>query len=261
MRKLSRCLLLFIAALSVHSCFIDGEITGIGICFFISLGIAVIAVIASLISDEKEKEKENERANANKIEDKSILSKITAKYGTPDKVIYTCDDRVKNSFMMFLRHNIIYAESRIVPFEQLSGCEIIDEAGTRYHLTSDAVIGNNGSVIGRSIAGGILAGSTGAVIGGLSANTNKPTSYQTTTHHYFALINLTDLNNPIIRVDCGEGGRDKAEEIRAIVMNITRNHNKPSSLSIADELNKLSVLMEQGVISQEEFNKLKEKLL
>lgn len=265
MKRLSRCLLLIYFALMVSSCFIDGEITDIGIGFFITLGSVVIlliyAFIKDSIDDEKRKIEEQKQLELNKKEDDSILSELSQKYGKPETVIKFSDNRIKTSFMVFENAQSIYACSQFIPFSQIDNCEIIDESGTRYHLTSDAVIGSNGSVVGRSVAGGLIAGPTGAIIGGLSANTNKPTSYKTTTHHYFAIINLKSLTNPILRIDCGENSREKAEQVRAIVMNIASNYNKLSSMSIADELNKLLLLKEQGILTQEEFEQQKKKLL
>lgn len=268
MKRLSRCSLLSLLALLTNSCFIDGQITGFGIWFFCFIGGFILLFIFAAIYDgrteKKRKAEEEAKSIADKAEDDSILSELIAKYGKPDKIILFSDNRIKNSFMVFSNAKNIYASTQIIPFQQLTDCEITDELGTRYHLTTEGVIGSgNGKIIGRSIAGGLIAGPTGAIIGGLSADkdSNKPTSYQTSTHHYFAVLSLSDLNNPIVKVDCGIDGREGAEEIRAIVMNIASKYNNPSSLSIADELNKLSALLEQGVISQTEFDKLKEKLL
>lgn len=199
-------------------------------------------------------------------ENSKQLSLLTATLGNPEKIIKTLDNSIEKAFIVFSSTSNIYYNSRAIPFSQLVSCDIKDDSYTTTTGTKQAITkSKNGSTLGRAVVGGILAGPAGAIIGG--ATSKKTTEIidntQTITHHhYYAIITTASTSNPIIKIDCGKKSK-LAQEIKAVVSGIIATQPKVNSSSpmIADELVKLAALKEQGILSQDEFDQQKQKLL
>jgi hypothetical protein len=127
------------------------------------------------------------------------------------------------------------------------------------------------SVIGRALLGGVLLGPVGAVVGGMTGIGDKT-------------LKVSDVDN-IISISYSQNDKDamilfscsnkkvkkvyeylkknfgskykKPEEIRFAEENKTDS----SKISIADELRKLKGLLDEGVLTNEEFEQEKNKLL
>lgn len=143
---------------------------------------------------------------------------------------------------------------------------------------------NRGSQIGGALIGGAIAGGVGAVIGGLSGS-KKTTSE---VKKIEIQIDVNDMNRPFHRITIvnfktsvpkngyayknhekkvahwydilrliikDNGQTDNKEKIKPIT---SKNEIKGS---VADEIIKLDKLHKDGIITQEEFNKQKAKLL
>lgn len=70
---------------------------------------------------------------------------------------------------------------------------------------------NTGSLAGRSIAGALIGGEAGAIIGGATAK--KETIFRQDNdkviHDYTLVVNVCDLNNPMLLIKIG---RDKKKQ-------------------------------------------------
>ena len=63
-------------------------------------------------------------------------------------------------------------------------------------------------------------------------------------------------------IEAKQNLKDKSEDEKKIISDIEQNPNIPNSNSnLIDQINDLNKLKEQGVISDEEFKKAKEKIL
>lgn len=149
-----------------------------------------------------------------------------------------------------------------VHFSDIVGCELIED---------NVVVSNTGLTGG--IVGGALFGATGAVVGTIAAKNSKEKVSELGVSLY-----TNDLNNPQIFVKFAGAGLNKntdqyrkliqiAREFNAAVSLIVRR-NEPasstvptSSLSNADEIRKYKQLFDDGIITQEEFETQKKKLL
>lgn len=223
-----------------------------------------------LENEIKAKEERSAEAAAKKKaeddENSKQLSLLTSTLGDPEKIIKTLDNSVEKAFIVFSSTCNIYCDSRVIPFSQLVSCDIKDDSYTTTTGTKQAITkSKNGSTLGRVVVGGLLAGPAGAIIGG--ATSKKTTEIidntQTITHHhYYAIITTVSTSNPIIKIDCGKKSK-LAQEIKAVVSGIIATQPKVNSGSpmIADELVKLAALKEQGILSQDEFEQQKQKLL
>lgn len=148
--------------------------------------------------------------------------------------------------------------------------------------------GNNvyNKSLGGAVVGGLLFGGVGAIVGG---NTAKATQNKEVSSMSIKIL-LKSTSNPTIILKIYDGATLKTKEsadrthyeglmkevtgikdIFSIIIDITDKHNtqaasRPtplmsSTVSIADEIAKLAKLKDAGILSEEEFNAQKKKIL
>lgn len=131
--------------------------------------------------------------------------------------------------------------------------------------------------VGRAIVGGVLFGGVGAIVGGVTGkNKNK-----NICNSLKLKITLNDLEEPAIYVDYVTSPTKKdgfvyktiaesaqnAVSILSIILEenskqLNNNNNNPNSeFSVADEILKFKSLLDQGIVTQEEFDLKKKELL
>lgn len=147
--------------------------------------------------------------------------------------------------------------------------EIVEDNVT----TIDKSVGNT---IGKSLVGGAIAGSTGAIIGGASANSSVNTMPEKIAIKFY----IKDVNSPsyILKIldsssySSKAAKKDFANAAKPFAMNICDtinsykaiHDNKLSSGNISlniEALTKLAELKEKGFLTNEEFAKEKGKIL
>jgi len=163
--------------------------------------------------------------------------------------------------------------TRVVSYKDLISVEIITDGNT---VTST----KRGSQAAGVLVGGAVLGGLGAVIGGLSGATvsNKKVSkidlrivvndprHPTHTVNFFSRKD-EDREDPLV-VKSLEGVSTWQARIAVLIKQADQNSqdnvplpNQTATLSVADELAKLAVLRDSGVLSAEEFRLQKSKLL
>lgn len=151
------------------------------------------------------------------------------------------------------------------------------------HIIEDGVSVNKTSrtsQIGGALLGGVLAGGVGAIIGGLSGSTTT----QKEVKNISLQIIVNDTDNPIKDVNFYNGpkvNKDTAEykkpfervqhwqKLISVLIHQAdqmdkeeqKNRNNEVPLSVADEIQKLSQLYKDGILTKAEFEAQKEKLL
>ncbi len=172
---------------------------------------------------------------------------------------------------------------RFVKFEDLISVELIEDDNVLMAKSTSRTIGG-------SIIGGALAGGAGMIVGGLSGS-----SRQVSLHSSVVVkLLIRSASNPSIEIACfdcktmtikrnpvKDGSTEEhiyrkgmsdakkiADTLNVIIDAVDRASNakgpatpvaQPSS--VADELLKLAQLKEQGILTDEEFNQQKSKLL
>lgn len=128
--------------------------------------------------------------------------------------------------------------------------------------------------VGRALAGGILFGGVGAVVGGV---TGKKKSISTVTSMQIK-ITTSNIDNPVEYINFITGGASyktnslvyrgfakSAQEILStlsIIVNGKNENKQPSSnIDSISELREYKKLLDEGIITQEEFNKKKQAIL
>jgi hypothetical protein len=174
------------------------------------------------------------------------------------------------------------ASSVLIPFKDVLSCEIIENNSS---LTKTV----RSSQVGGALVGGILLGGAGAIIGGLSGKTHTMDKVK----NIDLLIVINNMESPIFKVNFlttneynNPNGYDKESDdykfsldsakkwqglIAIIIKKVDEedkkydNQNKSSSdnanLSISDEIRKLKLLKDDGLITEDEYSLQKEKLL
>lgn len=139
-----------------------------------------------------------------------------------------------------------------------------------------------GSQFSGALVGGLLAGGAGAVIGGLSGKTSSKESISkislkilmSNNEKTIKTITFLDVKKPILKnSSIFKSAFDKANEwegqLKVILHegkkskneNVVSNNDNKINSSIADEIKKLHTLVEDGILTNEEFALQKEKIL
>ncbi|MEB2264159.1 SHOCT domain-containing protein [Priestia megaterium] len=145
---------------------------------------------------------------------------------------------------------------------------------------------SRGSQIGGALLGGVLAGGVGAIIGGLSGSTTSDEEFSKIT----LKVLMNDTQNPVKLIyfldeianvkkyddrykKANADSMDWHGVLRVIIQQVDKEDkkkyeqhkevivNQTEHFSIADELKKLSDLHKEGILSEEEFNEHKKKIL
>jgi len=145
-----------------------------------------------------------------------------------------------------------------------------------YEIVTDGKTIQNGSA-GTALAGALLFGTVGAIVGG--AVGSDSTEIISDVH---IRISVNDISNPSETITfLSYPARKDSEEYRGIVATLEKTvsildyilnckegsaskHEKARAIyafSVADEISKFKALMDQGIITPEEFVAQKEKLL
>ena len=173
---------------------------------------------------QKRRQELFEKFEKERMDQEEKEKQLSLQYGELSKIV---------KFPPYLKYEPmrVYASSKIVfilgekhLFSDIAGYELIDD--------SSLITSSNGSTtsgawntVGRSIAGGLVAGSTGAIIGGVTgARRTSSVSSSTTIHDYCFYIKTTNFSNPIIKLPI-RNEPDLAMELSAVLdIILSQNH-------------------------------------
>ena len=144
---------------------------------------------------------------------------MVEKYGKIDKTIRLSTNNPDEIFeiMVFGESKHVVIGNKELSFQDVIDCQVNDkskEIETVQTIKGDSIAStktNTGSMIGRSVAGGLLLGNVGAIIGGSTASKNTIIQHGTDTsihnktidHDYTIAITVKDLENPVIYINVG----------------------------------------------------------
>jgi len=157
-------------------------------------------------------------------------------------------------------------EIKIYSFNDIMESEIVVDGVTLVKTSAT-------STIGRAIVGGVLTGGVGAIIGGVTGKK----SHNELVKYIDLKICINDSLNPFYKIrfldtECKKGdftykdGYEKAEKWHGIVSTFIKqsevnlNKNKSESSNVNDLL-KLKELLDSDLLTREEFDEQKKKLL
>lgn len=230
--------------------------------------ILVSAVVAGLLGDKENKNKKVMDDRLGRLKDFSATQKFV---GLDGKSGLAIDERREKICLIYhWRQNVT---ARVISYMDLLASEIFEDGVT---VTKTV----RSSQIGGALIGGVALGGVGAIIGGLSGS--KQTSdkvrkidlrltVNNTTNpiHDVNFLNLPTKKNSILYKQAIQNARHWQGLIEVLIKRAERedkttNTDEPARLplnSIADELKKLADLRDAGVLSTEEFQLQKSRLL
>lgn len=187
------------------------------ILILIAVAFFLLVLIFSL-HQEAEKEKEKEKLELHKKEEllkfqksekyKALRKEFIDANGVPDKTIVIREHDLNSEIHVYERSKRIFIEGRMYYFRDIISCTLSDNPQVIKGKVTSTTKSKNGSVIGRSIVGDLVAGPAGAIIGGTTAK--KQTEYfqenDKIIHSYTAIINVNSISRPIIQLHAGEDG-------------------------------------------------------
>ena len=214
-----------------------GNIIGVFIAFICAMyiiGHTVMLWDAAMAKREREKTvakkklEEKRRLELEEKEHKYNIAKneLFARNGEPCKTIViseSCFDifNINNELIVFDKAKKLWLCGHEVSIDDINSFAIDDESVVLKGQIKAVTSTNTGSLAGRSIAGALIGGEAGAIIGGSTAK--KETIFEQENdkviHDYALVVNLRDLNNPMLLIKIG-ANKNKAMEINALMQAI-----------------------------------------
>lgn len=247
--------------------------------------LIVFGVILFIFLIYKAVEWENKKTNARgellknkfaEIENFSVTKQVNSYIGF---YIFAIDEtNEKIAFVTDL-------DKTVIDFADIISLELIEDGNTISKKSTSRTIGG-------AIIGGILTGGVGAIIGGLSGSSTQKSKVSSIS----LKIQLRSLDKPSLLIKCFDSttmttehkasietdgnveswiyklGKQNADEIKDLIsVIIDRVDNKAVPIletittkltySLADEILKLNELKEKGILTEQEFQTQKQKIL
>lgn len=214
---LSTCVLLLFAIIGGGSVDEDDNLAG---WFKGLIAIFIVVFVIALINGIKENQKKEEAAAIKRQkEEADRKAKLEAynndynsfieKNGNPDKTIVVTPNEVDGAIYVYEAKKSVFLQGKEYKFKDIMSCTYTDNPTTVKGNITAVTKSNNGSVIGRSIVGDVVAGPAGAIIGGTTGK--KKTEYiqgaDKVYHDYTVIVNLNSISNPILRIKTGMDGK------------------------------------------------------
>ena len=190
-----------------------------GLVWFLIIGVICLGVLGVIKSNEYEKEREKkklkwreekeERLKARTEEYNAIKEKFLTTNGTPDKSIIIERLDLNSEIHVYEISKKVFILGKEYGFKDVISCTFSDNPRVIKGKITAVTKSKNGSVIGRSIVGDVVAGPAGAIIGGTTAK--KHTEFHQeddqTIHDFTVIINVNSISEPIIRIHTGRDGK------------------------------------------------------
>lgn len=230
-------------------------------------GITLIGVICAVLVNNDNKAHSEVKNNV-----QSIFNEIVNSGGiTPTKIfkpileeyIFAIDENNRKIAYVSANVNRVFNYDDIINFELLeSGSTIFQKSAMR--------------TIGGALVGDVLAGGVGAIIGGLSGGQYERRKVSSIV----IKILLKDIQNPSVEIVIFEnfklppysddpampflyGDASTICDILSVIVDGEKNEkvSNNTTSNIAEDIAKLHKLLQDGVITEEEFTKMKNKLI
>ncbi|CAG5074462.1 hypothetical protein DYBT9623_05149 [Dyadobacter sp. CECT 9623] len=239
---------------------------------WIFFGALFIVLIVLAVRHEANKVSERTNIVQSKLASIENFSCSKQINGIKNFYIFAVDDINKKISLVTEINNYIIEYSDIIAVEILQDGNIVQQKSTT-------------RTIGGAVVGGLLAGGVGAVVGGLSGSS----THKSKVSSLYVKILLRNVGVTSLLVKCFDAlpmtakkeveitddiykiGKNHADSIKDLVSifidqidqssKLINTSNNNLTISISDELMKLSILKDKGVLTESEFLAEKSKIL
>lgn len=242
----------------------------------------VAGIVYGFVNDSNDKQRSNERKNALDIKLKELPNQQSLKKVVGEKARY--------AFVLDnISRKIYYFSSTLtkeIAFDEIISVEILEDNTLLSSKSTSRTVGG-------ALIGGALAGGAGMVVGGLSGDSKQKKKVSKVS----VKIKIRDYSTPTLMIECFnafeltagnyseikpddtlyghlykaelKNAQKMSDYLSVVIDEIDRGDKQPqteralpaANLSIAEELTKLAKLKADGVLTEEEFQTQKKKLL
>ena len=179
------------------------------ICLLVLIGAIITGIKETKNQVEERKKLEEESALAKKILQQTIEN-LSIKYGKPTNIIkferFGEKANIKKCMLVFEENELLYVDDKAIHFKDIISYNIasnhrIKRGAVEYSSKTKT---STSSLLGRSVAGALIGGGVGAVIGASTASKKTTTiekrGNDKVIQNYSLTINIRNLENPVIKV-------------------------------------------------------------
>lgn len=158
------------------------------------------------------------------VEDEKIAEELKQKEIERLKVTKYGEGYISLGYDIFVNENTkkIFIKTRTYDFNDILDFTVKDNAVTIHTASTSTAKTNTGSMVGRAVAGKVLLGNVGAVIGGATASKTieHSESRSMVSHDYSVIITVNNINSPteIIRLHKNETALNKIVATLTIIL-------------------------------------------
>ena len=180
----------------------------IGILVIIG-GTILIAIFGGIHDLKKKKERDNTKRLEREAKQAEYIvqkKKFLAVNGTPDKTIVVRELDLNSEIHVYEHSKKVFIMGKEYSFKDVLACSLSSRERIEKGNIISVTESNNGSVAGRAIVGGIIAGPAGAIIGGSTADKRTEISQDDdkVVRDYTVNITMNSISDPIITIHTGE---------------------------------------------------------
>lgn len=197
---------------------------------------SVVAAETPCRAERKAALEEQQRMEKAKFDE--AYGKLVESYGEPVSSLQVSwrPNDIASYLYVFESAGVICLQGEVIPFKKILSYSLTDDQKTSVENTSyeSETKTNTGSVLGRAVVGGVLAGGVGALAGAATAKSNtvtKPSEFSSTfkvSHKYHLFVGIDDLSNPVRELKLGSDIA-KARAVAGVFdVIVSRNQNLQS---------------------------------
>lgn len=209
--------------------------------------VAIVIVVVLVLKEESKNQQEaayqeerkqrqierEEREKAYEVAKARALADLESKWGKCTKDIavnYGREFYLSDRIYVFEESEKIALNGTVYDFKDIIGFSLLNKSKTVYNAYSTGKSKKDlGNMVARGIAGKMIGGDVGAVIGALST----PDEYEEDTEYdideendYKIYVNVNSIASPTIRLDVGDFEDDAYEISNLLYVILTRNKEK-----------------------------------
>jgi len=178
--------------------------------FLVIVGATIIIGIPMEIDAFRKKKKQKERESlereARQAEYIAQKKQFLSANGMPDKTIVVRELDLNSEIYVYEQSKKVFIMGKEYTFKDVLACSVSSQERIEKGNIISVTGSDNGSVAGRAIVGGIIAGPAGAIIGGSTADKRTEISQDDdkVVRDYTVNITMNSITDPIINIHTGE---------------------------------------------------------